>query len=395
MSTNIQCPGFHAAGISAGIKKKTALDLGLIYSVGPATVAGMFTRNRVTAAPVTLTKARAAGGAGRAIIVNAGNANCCTGAQGEADALAMAAAAADGLRLDDQEVMVASTGVIGLPLPIDKVRAGIPELVKALRPDGFVDLARAIMTTDTVAKLVMRQGTLDGKTFTVLAVAKGAGMIRPDLATMLCFVCTDAAIPASGLQTMLPPAVERSLNRITIDGDTSTNDTVLLMANGVSGAEVNTAAQQAVFQAVLDDILMDIARRLVKDGEGVNKVVEIQVQGAPSDADALRIADTVAHSPLVKTAFFGEDANWGRIVAAAGRAGVAFDPHQVGIFFDAVQMVKGGQGCGQDIEDQVTAVMKQPEFTVTIDLHQGDGRAAMLTCDFSIDYIKINADYRS
>ena len=395
MSTNIQCPGFHAAGISAGIKKKTALDLGLIYSVGPATVAGMFTRNRVTAAPVTLTKARAAGGAGRAIIVNAGNANCCTGAQGEADALAMAAAAADGLRLDDQEVMVASTGVIGLPLPIDKVRAGIPELVKALRPDGFVDLARAIMTTDTVAKLVMRQGTLDGKTFTVLAVAKGAGMIRPDLATMLCFVCTDAAIPASGLQTMLPPAVERSLNRITIDGDTSTNDTVLLMANGVSGAEVNTAAQQAVFQAVLDDILMDIARRLVKDGEGVNKVVEIQVQGAPSDADALRIADTVAHSPLVKTAFFGEDANWGRIVAAAGRAGVAFDPHQVDIFFDAVQMVKGGQGFGQDIEDQVTAVMKQPEFTVTIDLHQGDGRAAMLTCDFSIDYIKINADYRS
>jgi glutamate N-acetyltransferase/amino-acid N-acetyltransferase len=212
---------------------------------------------------------------------------------------------------------------------------------------------------------------------------------------MLCFVCTDAAIPASGLQTMLPPAVERSLNRITIDGDTSTNDTVLLMANGVSGAEVNTAAQQAVFQAVLDDILMDIARRLVKDGEGVNKVVEIQVQGAPSDADALRIADTVAHSPLVKTAFFGEDANWGRIVAASGRAGVAFDPHQVDIFFDAVQMVKGGQGCGQAIEDQVTAVMKQPEFTVTIDLHQGDGRAAMLTCDFSIDYIKINADYRS
>ncbi|MBR9979644.1 MAG: bifunctional glutamate N-acetyltransferase/amino-acid acetyltransferase ArgJ [Desulfatitalea sp.] len=395
MSTNIQCPGFHAAGISAGIKKKTALDLGLIYSEGPATVAGMFTRNRVTAAPVTLTKARAAGGAGRAIIVNAGNANCCTGAQGEADALAMAAAAADGLRIDDQEVMVASTGVIGLPLPIDKVRAGIPELVKALRPDGFVDLARAIMTTDTVAKLVMRQGTLDGKTFTVLAVAKGAGMIRPDLATMLCFVCTDAAIPASGLQTMLPPAVERSLNRITIDGDTSTNDTILLMANGVSGAEVHTAAQQAVFQAVLDDILMDIARRLVKDGEGVNKVVEIQVQGAPSDADALRIADTVAHSPLVKTAFFGEDANWGRIVAAAGRAGVAFDPHQVDIFFNAVQMVKGGQGCGQEIEDQVTAVMKQPEFTVTIDLHQGDGRGAMLTCDFSIDYIKINADYRS
>lgn len=395
VDTALQCPGFHAAGMAAGIKKKHALDLGLIYSLVPATVAGMFTRNRVTAAPVTLTKARVAAGAGQAIVVNAGNANCCTGGQGDADAAAMAAAAADGLRLDDEAVMVASTGVIGAPLPIEKVRDTMPALVRELRSDGFNNFAQAIMTTDKVPKLMVRQGMLDGRPFTVLATAKGAGMIRPDMATMLCFVCTDAAVPADGLQAMLRPAVERSLNRITIDGDTSTNDTVLIMANGVSGVEVRTAEQQAVFQAVLDELLMDMARLLVKDGEGVNKVVALRVQGAPSTEDAMRIADTVAHSPLVKTAFFGEDANWGRIVAAAGRAGVDFDPRRVAIFFDGVQMVKDGAGCGQAAEDQVTAVMKQPEFTVTIDLQQGAGQAAMLTCDLSIDYIKINADYRS
>ena len=391
----VQCKGFSAAGLAAGIKKNKGRDLALIYSEAPATVAGMFTRNRVAAAPVLLSKERVAGGVARAIVANAGNANCCTGPQGLAHARAMTAGVASRLKLDDAQVLVASTGVIGAPLPIEKVEAALPDLVAGLRPDGFEDAARAIMTTDTVPKLVVRRGEIDGRGFSVVAVAKGAGMIRPDMATMLCFICTDADIPADLLKQMLAPAVDRSLNRITIDGDTSTNDTVLLMANGMSGVDIRSGAQRRIFQGLLDDMLLDIARRLVKDGEGVTKLVDVQVKGAASDADALQIADCVAHSPLVKTAFFGEDANWGRIMGALGRAGAALAPDRVDIYFDTVQMVAAGVGCGQAREDEVTAVMKQPEFTVTIDLHLGAGQASIITCDFSIDYVKINADYRS
>jgi glutamate N-acetyltransferase/amino-acid N-acetyltransferase len=396
MTQTIQCQGFQAAGVAAGIKKKAGLlDLGLIMSQVPATVAGMFTRNRIMAAPVVLTKERVSGGTARAILANAGCANCCTGPDGMVHARRMSAYAAAGLELDESQVLVASTGVIGVPLPMEKVQAAIPGLISRLRPDGFDDFSRAIMTTDTVPKLVHRQAVLDGRAFNMLAVAKGAGMIRPDMATMFCFVCTDAGAPAELLQTMLRKAVDRSLNRITIDGDTSTNDTVLLLANAQSGVRVQTPDQQRAFQAVLDDLLMEIARRLVKDGEGVTKVVEIKVRGALSDADAERVADTVAHSPLVKTAFFGEDANWGRIMGAVGRAGVEIDPEHLDIFFDDVQMVHNAVGCGPQNEERVTAVMKQAEFAVTIDLHLGPGQAMMLTSDYSIDYIKINADYRS
>ena len=220
-------------------------------------------------------------------------------------------------------------------------------------------------------------------------------MIRPDMATMLCFVCTDADVSVDLLKRMLIPAVSRSLNCITIDGDTSTNDTALLMANGAAGVEVRTDDQCHIFQQLLDEVLLDVAHRLVKDGEGVTKVVDVKVLGAASDADAARIADTVAHSPLVKTAFFGEDANWGRIMMAVGRAGAKIDPDRIDIYFDEVQMVAAGQGCGQEREDLATAVMKQAEFTITIDLNLGQGQASILTCDYSIDYIKINADYRS
>ncbi|MBI5896292.1 MAG: bifunctional glutamate N-acetyltransferase/amino-acid acetyltransferase ArgJ [Desulfobacterales bacterium] len=393
----MQCPGFQAAGVAAGIKKKAGLlDLGLIYSQVPdTTVAGMFTRNRVMAAPVVLSKERAAKGSARAIVANAGCANCCTGPQGMAHAKSMTAGVAAGLDLTEEQVLVASTGTIGLALPIDKVQAALPTLIGQLRPDGFESFSQAIMTTDTVPKLVQRQGTLEGRPFTVLAVAKGAGMIRPDLATMFCFICTDVAASAETLQAMLQASVDRTLNRITIDGDTSTNDTVVIMANSLSGAVVRGAEQQRIFRAVLDDLLMDVARRLVKDGEGVTKVVEIKVQGAPSDVAALKVAETVAHSPLVKTAFFGEDANWGRILGAAGRAGVEIDPERIDVRFDRVQMVKAGQGCGQAAEELVTAVMRRPEFTVTIDLHIGSGAGSMLTCDFSVDYVRINADYRS
>jgi glutamate N-acetyltransferase/amino-acid N-acetyltransferase len=391
----VQCRGFQAAGVAAGIKKPGVLDLGLIYSEQPAAVAALFTRNQVQAAPVQLTRRRAAHGMVRAVVVNAGNANCCNGPQGMADAIAVTADVASKLNLQPDQVLAASTGVIGAPLPVHVVIDAADGLVKALRPEGWAQFARAIMTTDTVPKLVQRQAPIDGRAFTVVAAAKGAGMIRPDMATMLCFVCTDLKIPAADLKTCLTHAADRSLNRITIDGDTSTNDTVLIMANGASQIEIQSGAHLAVFQDVLDDVLMDVARRLVKDGEGVTKMVEIKVKGAESDADALRVADTVAHSPLVKTAFFGEDANWGRIMCAVGRSGAALDPERIDIYFDDVLMVRDGRGCGRQAEAQVTRVLKQPELSVTIDLGRGSGRGSMLTCDFSLDYVKINADYRS
>jgi glutamate N-acetyltransferase/amino-acid N-acetyltransferase len=303
--------------------------------------------------------------------------------------------AAAELKLAPECVLVASTGVIGAPLPMGKIESAAPALAAALGPQGFDAFSRAIMTTDTVPKLVQRRGEIDGRPITLMAAAKGAGMIRPDMATMLCFVCCDVLISARLLQQCLKRAVDRSLNRITIDGDTSTNDMVLAMANGLSAARVHTPEHENIFQALLDDLLKDIARRLVKDGEGVTKMALIKVQGASSNEAALRIADTVGHSPLVKTAFFGEDANWGRIIAAVGRAGVPLDPQKIDLFFDTVQVISQGRWCGPQVESQATAVLKQPEFSITIDLHQGQGTDSLLTCDFSVDYVRINADYRS
>jgi glutamate N-acetyltransferase / amino-acid N-acetyltransferase len=391
----IGCPGFEAAGMAAGLKKSGAFDLGLIRSNLPAVAAGVFTRNQVQAAPVLVSKARVSKGAARAVVVNSGNANCCTGNQGVADAEAMAALAAAELKLPPEEVLVASTGVIGAPFPINKIASAVPALAAGLGAERFDAFSRAIMTTDTVPKLVQRRGEIDGRPITLVAAAKGSGMIRPDMATMLCFVCTDARISAPLLQQNLKSAVDRTLNRITIDGDTSTNDMVLILANGASAASVETPDQQQIFQALLRDLLSEIAHRLVKDGEGATKVARITVQGAPSNEAAWRIADTVAHSPLVKTAFFGEDANWGRIIAAVGRAGVPFDPQKTDLFFGQVQIVDQGAWCGPEAESRATAVLKQEEFTVTLDLHQGQGTDSLLTCDFSLDYVKINADYRT
>ena len=388
------CKGFKACGVAAGLKKDGALDLGLLVSDRPAAVAAVFTQNRVVAAPVTLDRERVRCGVAQALIVNSGNANCATGEAGMAAARSMTAATAAALAISEVHVLAASTGVIGAPFPIHKVTTAIPELVGSLDAGGIPDLARAIMTTDTRPKTGLREGG-QPLPYRIVAVAKGAGMIRPDLATMLCFVVTDARIAADALKGALQSAVAASFNRITIDGDTSTNDTVILMANGASGAAIETDDHRAVFAQLLADLLKDLARQMVQDGEGVTKLVDLTVRGARSDADAQAIADVIAHSALVKTAFFGEDANWGRIVAAAGRAGVFLDPDRLSLHFDDVQMVDGGTGCGDDAERRATAVLKQPEFSVTLDLHLGDGCAGMLTCDFSLDYIKINADYRS
>jgi glutamate N-acetyltransferase/amino-acid N-acetyltransferase len=389
------CPGFKFCGIASGLKKNGGKDLGLIYSEVPANVAGLFTRNRVQAAPVLLDRQRITSGVCQAVIVNSGNANCCTGDQGVRDAIAMAKAAATGLGLSENSVLVASTGVIGEPLPVAKIEAEMPNLVKAARPEGVADLAEAIMTTDTKPKVVCRQGHIRGKVFTIIGVAKGAGMIRPDMATLLCFLMSDVRAPSALIKEMLTGATDRSLNRITVDGDTSTNDTVLLLANGKSDIKIESRDQKATLQRVLDDVMVNLAKLLVKDGEGATKLVEIIVKGAVTDKDARRIADTVAHSNLLKTALFGEDANWGRILAAAGRAGVPIEPDRIDVFFDDVQMVSQGIGCGKSIEIQATAVLKKPEFAITIDLHMGNGRAFVYTCDFSVDYVKINADYRS
>jgi glutamate N-acetyltransferase/amino-acid N-acetyltransferase len=394
MNKSLACPGFRAAGVACGLKKNGAKDLGLIVSDGPASAVGVFTRNRVKAAPVRLCEARLAAGTCQAVIVNSGNANCATGTEGLAHAEEMACIAAEAVGVDPQAVLVASTGVIGQPLPVEKIKAGAPTLAEALRPDGFGDLARAMMTTDTKPKAEVRTGRFGEREFTVAAVAKGAGMIRPDMATMLSFVCTDVGASPEVLKPMLRAACDRSFNRISIDGDTSTNDTVLLLANGVSGVELDSEAARDAFQAVLGELLLDLAKQLVKDGEGVTKLVEVKVRAA-SREDALRIADTVAHSPLVKTAFFGEDANWGRILMAAGRSGVDFDPDRLDIYFDAVQMVAAGRGCGEAAEAKATRVMKQSEYAVTLDLNAGEAEASLLTCDFSLDYVKINADYRS
>ena len=389
------CSGFKAAGVAAGLKKKGKKDLGLMVSQVPATVAGVFTKNRVKAAPVILDRERIKTGVCQAIIVNSGNANCCTGEQGIRDAETMASLTASELGISEDLVLVASTGVIGEPLPIEKIDAAIPTLVNSLKSEGIPDLARSIMTTDTVPKMVSAHGVVDGKTFTVTGVAKGAGMIRPDMATMLCFVCTDVKVSSKILKEILVKAVNRSFNRITIDGDTSTNDTVLIMANGLSGAVIQSPAQKDIFQKILDEIFLDLAKQLVRDGEGVTKLVEIMVRNAVSDSDARKVADTVANSPLVKTAFFGEDANWGRIAGAVGRAGVQIDPDKIDVYFDDVQMVKAGMGQGKTVEAEAAKVLKLPEFTVTIDLNSGSGSGSILTCDFSLDYVRINADYRS
>ncbi len=251
------------------------------------------------------------------------------------------------------------------------------------------------MTTDTVPKTISRQGKIDGRTFTVIGVAKGSGMICPDMATMLCFICTDIDADHELLKNLLHNSTQRSFNRITIDGDTSTNDTVIVMANGLSGAVIKSSEHIDYFQNLLDDVLVDLAKQIVRDGEGATKFVEIYVKGALSDNDAHKIANTVANSNLVKTVLFGEDANWGRIIAAAGRAEAPLDEGKINIFFDDVLMVKNGMGCGKAVEAEATKVLMKPELRISIDLNMGKGCASVFTCDFSVEYVKINADYRS
>jgi len=392
---NVSCLGFQAVGMAAGIKKNRAKDLGLIYSETPAAVAGVFTRNAVQAAPVTISRERVASGMCQAVIVNSGNANCCTGERGLSDAREMARIVAESLKIHEAGVCVSSTGVIGEPLPMDVVRCAVPRAVAGLRPDGIMDFAEAIMTTDRTPKVVEARGLASGKAFHIVGVAKGAGMIRPDMATMLCFVLTDAAVAADLLQEILREVNEETFNCITIDGDTSTNDTVLVLASGRGGAIVHAPEDRPAFRQALLDVMGRLSRMVVTDGEGVTKTVDIHVRGARTRAEARTVADTIGHSCLVKTALFGEDANWGRIIAAAGRSGVPIDPGTIQIDFDDVRMVQNGVGCGKAVEAEATRVLKTPAFTITVDLGMGSADARIVTSDLSLDYVRINADYRS
>jgi len=389
--------GFRFAAVEAAIKKPGRKDLALICSDTPAVVAAVFTTNRVKAAPVLLDEERVKAGTCRALVVNSGNANACTGDRGMVDAVATARLVAERIGAPEESVLVASTGVIGVPLPMDRLSAAIPALAEKLGASALDDVAAAIMTTDTFPKLEARTGTAGGVSYTVAGIAKGAGMIMPNMATMLAFIVTDAAVEQDFLQKVFRDGVDRSFNAITVDGDTSTNDTALIMANGAAGNTPLTAGspEGAEFVRLLDDVLLSLAKQIVRDGEGATKFVTVTVKGAVSDADAKRAAMAVANSCLVKTAFFGQDANWGRIFCAVGYSGAEVDQARAELFFDDVRMVRDGLFAGGDAEARGSAVLRQKEFTVTVDLHLGEGAATVYTSDLSYEYVKINADYRT
>ncbi len=389
--------GFRFAAGASGIRKSGRLDVALICSDRPAQCAGVFTRNRVKAAPLLLSEPRIRAGECRAILVNSGNANACTGARGLDDARRCSELTAQVLGIGEELVAVSSTGVIGAPLPMACFEQHIPLLAEQLNEDKAGQVAEAIMTTDSFPKLSAVRGDAGGAPYTLLGIAKGAGMIHPNMATMLAFVLTDARVERGFLQEALAKAVDSSFNIITVDGDTSTNDMVLVLANGAAGiGEIRggTEAGEA-FAAHLGEVLLDLAKMIVRDGEGATKLVHIRIVGAASRADAQQAARSVATSSLVKTAFFGEDANWGRIIAAVGYSGAEVDPNRVEIAFDDVAVVRQGVTTGPELEARATEVLKKAEFCVTVDLQLGEGTAEYYTSDLTYEYVKINAAYRT
>jgi glutamate N-acetyltransferase / amino-acid N-acetyltransferase len=389
--------GLRAAAAACGIKTPGKLDLALVIADRPAAVAATFTTNRVQAAPVQVSKRHLAGGRFSAIVLNSGNANACTGARGLRDAEAMAAEVARQLDCPVREVFVASTGVIGRPMPMGKIRAGIPEAVRRLVPEGGGEAAQAILTTDTAPKEAAATFTVAGHPVAVGGMAKGSGMIAPHMATMLAVVATDARMSSAHLRRALGQAVAASFNCITVDGDTSTNDMVLCFATGASGAPrlLPGTPAFAAFQAALDAVCLVLAKAIARDGEGATKLAEIVVGGARSAAEARQAAETVANSPLVKTTLAGEDMNWGRIMAALGRSGARFDPERVDIGVDSVAVVRRGQSLGLRAETAANRRLKRREYTLVVELHAGTGRARIWTTDLTEAYIRINAGYRS
>jgi glutamate N-acetyltransferase / amino-acid N-acetyltransferase len=394
--------GFRFAAVKAGVKPSGRADFAVIVADTPASAAAAFTSNRVTAAPLTIDKAhlRATGGKVRVVAVNAGNANCAAGQAGLEAALATCAAAAQTFHCPAKEVFPSSTGVIGVPLPAEKLIAALPEVAAALsaESDRFMEAAHAILTTDTVEKTAFARLEVSDagelREVRIAAFGKGSGMIHPQLvphATMLVYILTDAAIEPAHLQSYLNQAIERSFNRISVDGDTSTNDTVLLLASGSSGVAIG--ANDAPFAAALDQVCISLAKQIVADGEGIKHVVELRIDGATSDADALRAAKAIAHSPLVKTAWAGSDPNWGRLMAAIGYSGAQINPERIDINFGALPICRNGGRAPEFDEAAAHTYLEQPEFSISIELNQGSGSCVFWTTDLTTEYIHINADY--
>jgi glutamate N-acetyltransferase/amino-acid N-acetyltransferase len=385
--------GYLAGSVYCGVKAANAShpDIALVYSPQPTTVAGTFTTNKVKAAPVRVSMAHLRGNDVRAIIANAGNANACTGLAGIETAKRMAAATAGALKLRPRQVMVCSTGRIGVPLPIEKMEKSIATLPAALKSNGSKRAAEAIMTSDTFAKEMAVELEIEGKMVRIGGIAKGAGMIDPNMATMLCFITTDAVIEKKRLQLALSASVDQSFNRITVDGDMSTNDTVLMLANGQAGNKPlrhGTPALKA-FQGALDHVTRNLARMIVEDGEGVTKFVEVHVNGAATSGDARKAAEAVANSTLTKCAWFGGDPNWGRIMDALGYSTAKLREETVDIFYDGIIAVKGGMPSKTPFS-KLQHIVAQKKFTITIDLHLGSADYTVFTTDLSTDYVKLN-----
>ncbi len=398
VSTFLIPRGFRFGAAKAGLKQSGRTDLALIAADTPASAAAMFTANRVTAAPLQIDKQHltATGGRVRVAVVNAGNANCAAGQAGLGAARAVCDAAAKQLGCKPEEVFPSSTGIIGVPLPAEKLIAALPELVAhaGTESDHFQQFAEAILTTDLVEKTAFARLEIDGREVRIAGACKGSGMIHPQLvphATMLVYILTDAAVEPAALDSYLRAAVETSFNRISVDGDTSTNDTVLLLASGASGAAIH--ADNAEFAAALSHVCTSLARQIVADGEGVSHVVELNIEGATNDAEALRIAKSIAHSPLVKTAWAGCDPNWGRLVAAIGYSGAQIDPERIDIWFGDLPICRDGGRAPEFDEAAAHTYIQQPEFSIRIALHQGDGRCTFWTTDLTHQYVHINADY--
>lgn len=388
-------PGFSFSGISSGVKKSGKKDLGLIYSEIPCKAAAVFTKNLVKAAPVILGQERIKKGMCQAILINSGNANACTGKRGYMNALSTSKALAKELNIDENMVIPSSTGIIGLPLAVDKIESAIPKLIDTLDKNSIEDTAYSMLTTDKFIKIASTTLKIGNKLGTISAVGKGAGMICPNMATMLAFVMTDISISKTALKKSFKSSIENSFNKIIVDGDTSTNDSAFIMSNGLlQNREINEKSSDfKKFTKAITDVCSEIAELIVKDGEGATKIVKVEVKGAKTEKDAEKIARTVGNSQLSKTAFYGEDANWGRIVGAAGRAGVKFNPDKMELLFDGIKVYS--KGVQHQPESKYAHVFQKSKFTVTIKLKEGKAESHIITSDLTHEYVSINADYRS
>jgi glutamate N-acetyltransferase/amino-acid N-acetyltransferase len=397
MKRNIDIPkGFLFSAVEASIKRPGRKDIALIFSEVEANVAGTFTTNRVKAAPVKLAIQKIRTGRGQAIIANSGNANACTGEKGMKDAIEISMLTAKDLKIKPSLVYVCSTGVIGTLMPMKKIRPKIHEMTARLGQHNIDDVASAIMTTDTFPKIISKKIKVNGKTGTISGICKGAGMICPNMATMLCFVVTDIAVEKKTLTNAIRDSVKKSFNRITIDGDMSTNDTTLIMANGMLGNPEleEIAVSYKTFKKALDEITYELSKLIVKDGEGATKLIEIEVKNALNEKEAERAAFSVANSNLVKTAIYGNDSNWGRIMAAIGYSGIEFDEKKVSIHLGNIRVVKKGIGTGKDSEAN-TYLKNNNEVKILIILNRGKASAKVLTCDLTEEYVRVNAAYRT